>query len=472
MKRETNFVKSTVILTIGTVMPKIASFVTLPLYTAFLTKAEYGTYDLILTLSSLFVPIATLMLPNAAFRFMIEKQQDKKEQKKIVTNTFSMLSVSTGVALIVLYVCLFSLNNLTRFLICLYFLVDVATSACQQIARGLSKNREYSLSAIILAFINMFLVMVALCIMDSGINGVLWCLIIATLCSGVYLLFHLKIFCLFDIHCCEIKCIKQLLTYSWPLIPNNISSWVMNMSDKLVVLTFLGVEANAVLAVAHKLPQILMLVQNAFTMSWQESAVLSVKDEDVSKYYSTMFRSLYNVMSGATMVLIAGTSVMFSIFIRGDYDEAFYQVPIYFVAFFFSCISTYLGGIYLAYKRSLSVGITTVVSAVINLIVNIFLIRHIGLFAASISTLCGYLFIDLYRYIDIQKIVSIKFDIRQILVGLLGIGFSCVLCYMRQMITDAINIAVSLVICYLFNKGTVKVLLKIVKCKISKCHKT
>lgn len=468
MERETNFVKSTLILIIGIVMPKITSFITLPLYTAYLTKAEYGTYDLILTLSSLFIPIATLMLPHAAFRFLIEYQKDEEEKKRIVTNTFLMLLAMASVSIVVLYMCLFNMSNLTRFLICLYFLLDVATGTCQQISRGLSKNREYSLSAVILALTNMILVVVALCILNTGINGVLWCLIIATFCSGVYLLFHLKIISLFNIKYIKKKYVKALLLYSWPLIPNNISSWAMNMSDKLVVLSFLGVEANAVLAVAHKLPQILMLVQNAFTMSWQESAVLSVRDKDVSEYYSKMFRILYNVMSGATMVLIAGTPVMFTLLIRGNYDEAFYQVPIYFIAFFFSCISTYLGGIYLAYKKSFNVGITTVVSAIINLVVNIVLIRYIGLFAASLSTLCGYVFIDIYRYIDVQKFVRIKFDIKQIIVGLLGIGFSCALCYMRQTAVDAINIIVSLIICCLFNKDIIKKMLKIAKCKLDK----
>ncbi len=166
------------------------------------------------------------------------------------------------------------------------------------------------------------------------------------------------------------------------------------------------------------------------------------------------------------MVLIAGTPVMFTILIRGNYDEALYQVPIYFIAFFFSCISTYLGGIYLAYKKSFNVGITTIVSAIINLIVNIVLIRYIGLFAASLSTLCGYIFIDLYRYIDVQKIVHIKFNFKQMIVGLLGIGFSGVLFYMRQTALDAINIVASLIMCYLLNKDITKTLLKTVKNKV------
>lgn len=455
MRRESKFVKSTLILAIGTVMPKLASFVTLPLYTAYLTKAEYGTYDLILTLCSLFIPIATLMLPNAAFRFMIENQNNHHEQKKIVTNVLVVDFITAAVSLIVLYICLFRLSNFTRGLICLYFLTDITTSICQQIARGLTKNRIYSVSASLLAFTNMVLALIALRFLNTGIDGVIICLILATLSSSIYIATQLKLVTYFDFSMVDWRCIKQLLGYSWPLIPNNISSWVMNMSDRLIVLAVLGVEQNALLAVAHKIPQILLLVQNAFTMSWQENASLSVNDRDVDEYYAKMFSTLYYVIAGSTMVLIASTPLLFKILINGDYDEAFYQVPIYFVAFFLSCVSTYLGGIYLAYKKTLNVGVTTIISAIINVFVNALLIKWIGLYAASISTLCGYIFIVIYRYFDIQKIVKIRFDKKQIAIGIIGIAASCVLCYLRNPVIDLINIALSCTVCIMLNKTVI-----------------
>ena len=52
-KRSRDLAKNTGILAIGTFLPKLASFITLPILTACLTKAEYGTYDLISTLVSL-----------------------------------------------------------------------------------------------------------------------------------------------------------------------------------------------------------------------------------------------------------------------------------------------------------------------------------------------------------------------------------------------------------------------------------
>ena len=74
MSREGSLVKNTLVLSIGTVFPKLASFVVLPILTGCLTKSEYGTYDLITVLCSLFLPAVTLQIQTAAFRVLIEKK--------------------------------------------------------------------------------------------------------------------------------------------------------------------------------------------------------------------------------------------------------------------------------------------------------------------------------------------------------------------------------------------------------------
>lgn len=65
MSRETSLAKNTLIMTIGTVLPKVSYLITLPIVTAKLTKAEYGTYDLITTMVSLFLPVASLQIQAA-----------------------------------------------------------------------------------------------------------------------------------------------------------------------------------------------------------------------------------------------------------------------------------------------------------------------------------------------------------------------------------------------------------------------
>ena len=50
MNRERALLKNTIIIAIGTILPKMTTFITLPVITASLTQIEYGTYDLITTL--------------------------------------------------------------------------------------------------------------------------------------------------------------------------------------------------------------------------------------------------------------------------------------------------------------------------------------------------------------------------------------------------------------------------------------
>lgn len=78
MEREKALAKNTIIIGFGTFLPKVASIITLPIVTGSLTKAEYGTYDLLLTLISLVLPLATLQIQTAAFRFWCRYVKKKK----------------------------------------------------------------------------------------------------------------------------------------------------------------------------------------------------------------------------------------------------------------------------------------------------------------------------------------------------------------------------------------------------------
>ena len=80
MNREKALAKNTFIIAIGTFLPKFSSIITLPIITGGLTKAEMGTYDLISTLVSLFLPVATLQIQSAAFRFLIDVREDEKQK--------------------------------------------------------------------------------------------------------------------------------------------------------------------------------------------------------------------------------------------------------------------------------------------------------------------------------------------------------------------------------------------------------
>lgn len=98
-------------------------------------------------------------------------------------------------------------------------------------------------------------------------------------------------------------------------------------------------------------------------------------------------------------LLIAVTPILFKLLINARYAEAYFQMPLLFFGVFFNFLTAYLGGIYVAFKKTKSVGVTTTIAALLNLLIDIAFVKVIGIYAASISTLVSYMFLFIYRTI-------------------------------------------------------------------------
>ena len=463
MKREQEFVKNSVILSIGTIVPKLTSIITLPVVTACLTKAEYGTYDLITILVTLILPIATLQMQAAGFRYLIGVRGDREQQKKVITNILVFTVPVCIVTLAVVYFFLFDFSVETRILTLLYFFVDIMLTTVRQIARGLSLNLAYSISAIVNSVAEMVLVVVLLMGLDEGLNGALLALLLSQFGSVIFISVKAKIWSYLDKRETSMAQIKMMLTYSWPMVPNSLSSWVMRVSDRLLLTWFMGVEANAVYAVANKLPNMFSLVQSTFSLAWQENAALSVHDRDSGEYYGRMFDKIFRLLVGCMAVLIAFTPIIFRILIRGDYEEAYNHMPILYLAVMFSTISSYIGGIYIAHMKSKEIGITTTLAAVTNFLINIVCVNFIGIYAASLSTLISYFWLAVYRMFDVQKIQKINFKVKEIALYLILLAAMSFICFLRNPALDILNMAVSLLAAFGLNWPVVVAVMRMLR---------
>ena len=116
--------------------------------------------------------------------------------------------------------------------------------------------------------------------------------------------------------------------------------------------------------------------------------------------------------------MIAVTPIIFSVLVKGDYGAAFFQVPILYFGIFFNSLVNFYSGIYIALKRTKQVGYSSVAGAIINAAINVLLIRIIGLYAASISTAVSFFVIAIYRAIDLNKIIEIKYNKKEIEIGM------------------------------------------------------
>lgn len=215
MSRETSLAKNTFIMSIGTVLPKLSYLITLPIITAMLTKAEYGTYDLITTLVSLFLPVATLQVQTAAFRFLIDCKEDKVGRNRIITNVVLFVILSSVIALSVLYFALYKISTVIRILICVYFFIDILFLTLAQVVRGLSQPKLYALCTSVQPVVNMLLVVAFVYLLDGGLEGALIAMIGSVVIALIIVLVKGKIISKIDVRLFSKDKLKELIGYAW-----------------------------------------------------------------------------------------------------------------------------------------------------------------------------------------------------------------------------------------------------------------
>ncbi len=467
MSREKELVKNTIILSLGSFLSQLTSLITLPLLTAYLTKVEYGTYDLINTVISLIIPIITLRIESAAFRFMIEYRKEAGKSKQIVSTILIFCIFSSVLVFLLTSLIFYSIPLVDRILIMLYSTFHIVLSDLLQIARGNSQNFKFSMAAIINSVIYMCLTIIFTKVILMGLSGILLSLIAGEIIASFYLILSMRMDKVFSYKSFSVKVLKKMLQYSWPLVPNSLSLWVMSLSDRLIVTTFLGLEQNAVYTVANKIPSLLSTVQGVFISAWQENASIAVTDKDSDEYYSHMFEAFVCVLTGILCCLIGSSPVLFDVIIRGDYGEAKPQMAILFGGMFFSAVSSFLGGIYVAHKHTKSVGMTTIVAAGINLLINICFVLKIGLYAASISTLVSYIILTLYRMVDIKKFQKIKYYYKKYLICVLTIGVMSYVYLIDSLYLNIFNFVIGIMIAFFLNR---KLIISIARTTLKRMH--
>ena len=86
-------------------------FFLLPLYTTKLNTAEYGTIDIVNTISSLLLPIVSLQIQQGLFRELLEVREDTEKKRKTISTCIIGLLVLFLVFSIVSYIVYIITNN-------------------------------------------------------------------------------------------------------------------------------------------------------------------------------------------------------------------------------------------------------------------------------------------------------------------------------------------------------------------------
>ena len=408
MSRGKELAKNTAILTFGKICTQFISFFLLPLYTAVLDTAEYGTYDLLITYSTLLLPLFNWQLDQGVFRFMLDVRDNVEGQKKIFSSVFAVNTAQSAVYVALIVIVSRFVNLYNVWFLALYVVALIYLNLLLQFARGQGKNVVYAVAGFISASVTVVLNVITLVILKLGLDGLYISTITAYILAVLYLVIAVKPWRYLRIKEIKLSVLKSVCRYSLPLIPNNLAWWVVNVSDRLIVSHILGVGQNGIYTVANKFSNVFISFYNIFNLS-----------------------TLYKLFSCACLGIVALMPFIFPIFINENYNEAYPQIPILMYAMLMRVIVGLYSCIYIAMKNTKKVAYTSAAAAVINIAVHLLLINKIGLYAASISTLVAFGSMAVIRYIDINKTVKMKIS-TPVLISSFVLGIALMISYYQQ----------------------------------------
>ena len=401
-------IKNTIIIGMGSIASKAILFLMAPLFSRWLSVEEYGTFDLITTYVSLLLPICTLTIYEAVFRFLLD------DLKNLNTKTIISSGITVIVGGYITFVCAYAIVSQSSRQIefnapmCFLLLAQMLYTYVSEMARGLKKLELYSLFSFIAVVLLAGGSTILLQIFDLGLKGIIYGYSLGYFIAAVGLFFSLHGFRFLSFKEIRWNEIKRMMKYAWPLIPNSLSWWIVNASDRLIINGFIGLTANGIYAVANKIPTIVNVFFSVFHTSWLQSASENVSDSDYSEYCNAVFNKLVQLLCSVVAVLICGNFIFYRVFFDMRYAEAYYYSPILIVAAAVSCIGQFAGGIMIAKMETRINGLTNLVAAVSNVILNIIMVQYFKLYAAAVSTLLAYFILVIVRLSTIKRYVTLK----------------------------------------------------------------
>jgi len=395
--------------TLGNFTSKFLGFFLVFVLTFFLSKEELGFYDLVLTSISLFVPIVSLQIGDAAFRWLIENSKSL---------TISMVFTNS----IILYFILFLIFSFSAtifycifdweyyWIIFLIIVMQCLYTFFRQLLRGMNKSKIFALSGVVFVFLYLFLAGISLYLFENKILSVLISYLIATTSIVIILFLKEQLWVYFQLSLYSKEISLELLKYSIPLLPNSLSWWAISSVNRYLILFFLGVSYNGIFAIAFKIPTLLLLFVGVFQLAWQEKAISNYSSQYRDQYYSKIHDYFLRFIFSISVIVIIFNKLILDLIVSENFFEAWKYTSLLLLSMIFSSLSGFYGIGYLSSKKTSGASTSTISGALVTVVLSVLLIPSFELYGASLAIVFGYLVTYIIRLYHSKKFFKIEIN--------------------------------------------------------------
>jgi O-antigen/teichoic acid export membrane protein len=411
-----NVIKSSYYYTIANVLPQSIGFLFLPIYSIYMTPSDFGVVAAMETVAYIFSVIVCLSLDRAAQRFYFDGDIDY--QKKMLSTFFiSTLLLS----LLFVVVCLAIKPFLQAVFVSIpfypYFMLSIASVSLNSLSLittlyyQVSEQPRIYMALKVVRFISqIFLTLIFVVWLLEGAKGQLIAeLISVSLFIPVYLIIAHKNFGWYFDKAILIKGVS----YSWPFIPTLLMAWVLNLSDRVFLERYIGLEDLGVYSMGYKVSMAFFVFSSALTMAYTPVFYRLANSENQT--YAKSCLSYYSKLTSGVFIFLTFFMALFSkeifdFFLDSRYQQGYNILRIVIFGHLLSAIMGVTSVLYILQAKKTKLNMLIAIQAAfVNVILNFLLIPSYGVYGAAIATLLSLIILTTLQYHFSKNAYFIRF---------------------------------------------------------------
>ena len=403
-----NLLKDTMIFAIGSLGSKVILFFLVPLYTNFLTTAEYGTADLVSSFASLLIPISSLVINEAVIRFGMKRSE---KPANVLCGAYVIFAFS--VVFTVMVTPVFGLYKAIaewKWYLAGFVILSNIAEIQRCYLKVKDNNKAFAAIGIMQTAVLAVSNIITLTIMHTGVNGYLLSQIIALIASSIASFLVGGVYSDLRRASVDWKLIRRMVLFSTPLIFSNVSWWVIHSCDKIMIEVMIGASALGLYTAATKIPSLINVIIAIFNQAWGLSSIREIETTNDRSFYSSVFDTFSVFLFGAAICFVAIIKPFMSVYVGDEFKTSWVFAPLLLSAAVYYSISAFVASIYSALQRTTNIMWTTIICAFINIIINYFGINAFGTWGAILGTVISYFIIAIIRMIDINRYMEFSYN--------------------------------------------------------------
>lgn len=409
--------KSSIIYLVVSLIQKGLGFISSPIYTRLLTSDEYGSVSVYLSMEQLLGIIAMFCLSAGCFD--IGMQDYKEDRDNFIFNTIvlsNFITLVCGSVLVLVYPLIKDYIGVSPLLLITMFVSFFFQPAFIFWTRKARFEYKYKTSGLLTALSAIISILVSIIAIFFWPENKVEARIIGTLAPMliIYLFFwiHYWTKAKSKINFCYLK---FAFFFNLPLIPHYLSSYILNSFDRLMIANLVGNSQAAYYSLAYSTAAIITMIWTAVNSSLVPFLLNKYENKDydeASKVLNPVLIMFAFLCMGIVLVAPEVIKILGTI----EYYEAIYVIPPIVGGVFFQSLYYVFTNVLYYYKKPHYVMTASVLTALLNLLLNYVFISLFGYIAAGYTTLFCYMLQAVMDFFIAKKIIGKNiFDIKTII---------------------------------------------------------